>query len=160
MKVTPAPDPRFDPRFQRGYSGSEPLPPSEQIPPQPERPVVPPPELESPEQPVAESEPEPRVVTSPSAQPGFIDEAPWVPPPRNPYRLALLLAGVAMLLGAGILIWYSARAAIENNGFYDLGQQTLSTLENLVPPALIVGGLTSIIVWLVLGALATRHGRD
>jgi hypothetical protein len=127
MKDTPATDPRFDPRFQRGYRGSEPV--------------------------VA-----PATTPDPDASPGHdevLDES-WAPTPRNPYRIALLLAGVAMLLGAGILIWYSVQTANDTSGFYDVGQQTLSDVEYLVPPALILSGLVCIIAWLVLGALAAR----
>ena len=84
------------------------------------------------------------------------DDESWAPPPRNPYRIALLLTGVAMLLGAGILIWYSVRTSEYNTGAYDVAQQTVSTLEYLIPPALVLGGLICIIVWLALGAVASR----
>jgi hypothetical protein len=149
-------DPRFDPRFQRGYDG----PPPEA----PVRPVAHAPGLPAaariPDPQLAESrpEPEPLLASSSPVQPGFDDSDIWTPAARNPYQLALLLAGLAMLLGAGILIWFSVRIIPESTVPYDVGQQTISTIQYLIPPALVVGGLTSIIVWLVLGALASRDG--
>ena len=142
-------DPRFDPRFQRGYSGEQPEVPHEAVRGPAPTPAEPP------------SAGEPAAVRVREANPAPLEEVEesWAPAPRNPYRLALLLAGVAMLLGAGILIWYTVRTANTGSGVYDVGEQTLSFVEYLVPPALVLGGLTSLIVWLVLGALAARDAR-
>jgi hypothetical protein len=112
-----------------------------------------------PAEPVAAIEPTaPRVREASPAPLDEIDES-WPPAPRNPYRLALLLAGVGMLLGAGILIWYSVRTANTSSGVPDVGEQTLSFVEYLVPPALLLGGLISLVAWLVLGAVAARDVR-
>lgn len=144
-------DPRFDPRFQRGYSGdgleaqdvAQPAP-------APEAAV-----RATPADPVTRREPAQPDTPEPAATPVDIDVG-WAPAAANPYRLALLLTGLAMLLGAGVLIWYSSKNFLIGSTTDDIGQQALSALQYLVSPALVVAGFVCIIVWLALGAVTAR----
>lgn len=171
MAKTPAPDPRFDPRFQRGYDGPEPtLPSTPAVRPLVTRPpVVRPPVAEPP---VAE----PSVTESPRVQPldepvrarayrdgavvsHEIDDV-WVPPRRNPFALALLIGGLAMIAVGGWLVWTLVTASSYPNG-YDRGEQAFALIQQQLSPALLICGVLGVVGWLVLGALtASARKRD
>jgi len=144
-------DPRFDPRYQRGYSGdgleapyvAQPAPAAEEA------------VRATPADPVTRSEPGQPDTPEPAATPVEI-EVGWAPAAANPYRLALLLTGLAMLLGAGVLIWYLGKNFLIGSTTDDIGQQELNALQYAVSPALVVAGFVCIIVWLVLGAVIAR----
>ncbi|MEO6114779.1 MAG: hypothetical protein ABIP33_00180 [Pseudolysinimonas sp.] len=151
-------DPRYDEQFRRGYDGPPVGPPPAAVPPAdraPDSGTA----ARIPNSPAAEERREPEREREREREPDPQPDVDWMPPARNPFRLALLLVGIAMLLGAGILIWFGVRSSIDQTGEYGVEQQTVSTLYYLVPPALIMGGLVSFIVWLVLGALFGREGR-
>lgn len=172
MKKGQAPDPRFDPRFQRGYDGPEPTPPSTA--------GVPSPVTRVPgafERPAASNGPlvagplvaGPLVTESPATEPvadeGTVDpsshadptasdaEAFWVPPRRNPFALVLLVGGVVMIASGAWLIWTLVTASSYPNG-YDRGAQAFALVQQQATPALLICGLLGIVGWLVLGALA------
>jgi len=140
-------DPRFDPRFQRGYDGQQPIP-SDPAPSVPARGIAP-------EPPADDSwnvtrEPESPVQLAPVRDSAAVDGVePWAPRRRNPYAIALLLVGLAMILLGGWLTRVYATTAL--NG-YTSDQQTNAILQQQLAPALLVGGFAAVIAWLVLGA--------
>lgn len=143
-------DPRFDPAFQRGYSGPEPELVQRAAPPTP---------TPSPATTVAAAtaETESPVQLVPVRDSAAGDDAePWAPPRRNPYAIALLLVGLAMILVGGWLTQVYATTAI--NG-YTSEQQTTAILQQQLAPALLVGGIAGVIAWLVLGAFGALAGR-
>lgn len=138
MAQAPPTDPRFDPRFQRGYDGPQP--------------AVPPP-------PVPTPQPEPGVDELPSSASTEADfassiaEAPWTPPRRNPFALALLVSGLVMILVGCWLVWTVVTASSYPNG-YDRGEQAFALIQQQITPVLLICGVLAIVGWLVLGALA------
>jgi hypothetical protein len=150
-------DPRFDPRFQRGFEGKV-------------APVVP-----------AQAPPTPRVAAPPAesvvaAEPAVdaaipvVDPAPVVDlavaqlePLRrfNPFRLALLVASLAALAIAAWLMWVT----YDNLNFYyggglDRWMQFLAQLVSSLPAPLITAGLLGIVLWLAVGIVAPRRRRE
>ena len=139
-------DPRFDPAFQRGYSGPEP-----ELVPRSAAPVggVVPPE-------------DPPAVAVPTA--GLTVESLTVESltvgqtlrtsehrGRNPYRLALLVGGLALLLGAVSMIFEVVRHP--HGSSTTVESQFVNLLVGDLPPALTLSGLICLIAWLALGAL-------
>jgi hypothetical protein len=152
-------DPRFDPRFQRGYSGDGLEAPDVAPPVAAPEPV----DTEAPADRATPADPATRIERAqpdtPEPAATHVDVAVgWAPATANPYRRALLLTGLAMLLGAGVLIGYSIKSSNLPFGSAtdDIGQQALNSLEYLVFPALVVGGFVCIIVWLAMGAVTAR----
>jgi hypothetical protein len=143
-KVPPT-DPRFDPRFQRGYDGPQPV--------VPETPAAPPAHSRD------ERTAEPFIEASSDAASAERDvddlnaEAFWAPPRRNPYGLALLVGGLVMILVGCWLVWTVVTASSYPNG-YDRGEQTFALIQQQITPALLICGVLAIVGWLVLGALA------
>ena len=145
-------DPRFDPRFQRGYSGPQPDPSSMPVPPFERRaegkagdsPAVDP----------AEAAPRP----APDAATIATDDlgAVWTPPRRNPFALTLLIGGAAMIAIGAWLVWTLATTA---DFSYDADEQAVLLLQQLLSPALLICGVLGIAGWLVLGALAASGRR-
>ncbi len=156
-------DPRFDPAFQRGYSG-----------PEPELVVRAPAPVHTPSQPVRMAAP-PSSPSQESARPGVAEadasaavrfdsaerEEPWRLPRRNPFGIALLAVGVAMLVLGAAMIWSTAtQNNIYAQGTFDTAAQALSLVNYLLPPALLLGGILGILGWLVLHALGAFPRRD
>lgn len=158
-------DPRFDPRFQRGYSGPEPVPDAAAAPSpirrvEPARPVAAPP---SP--PRLESErPAPRIPEPPASEQFAPDDAAafWEQPRRNPFHIGLLVGGLVLLAVGGWLIWrqIDTFAALNRAVDYDVGAQTAALLEQQLAPAFVVAGFLSLVAWLVLGALGASAMRE
>ncbi|MEO6114780.1 MAG: hypothetical protein ABIP33_00185 [Pseudolysinimonas sp.] len=146
-------DPRYDEQFRRGYDGPPPaaVPPADRA--QDSRSA-----LRIPDPPVVPQPQEPEQGSTRERDPDPLEVADWIPPARDPSRLALLLVGIAMLLGAGLVIWFGVRSSIDQTGEFGPAQQSASTIERLVPPALIIGGLVSFIVWLVLVLSPVERG--
>jgi hypothetical protein len=151
MAKKSAPDPRFDPRFQRGYDGPEPdAPPTPAVP--------------SPIEPGGSSrEPAGRGAAdiAPASDAGrpseprdeADDDALWSPPRRNPFAIALLVGSLALIAIGLWLIWTVASASSYPDG-YDRAAQALALVQQVLSPALLLAGLLGVIGWLVLGALA------
>jgi len=158
MAKNSGPDPRFDPRFQRGYDGPEPDAPATPAASSPldsaggSRPAAstPAPSDGDTAHGVAD-------VVAPAAssdEDGF-----WSPPRRNPFALALLLGSLAMIAVGLWLFWTVATASTFPNG-YDRTAQALSILQQELTPALLMAGLLGVIAWVVLGAgRAPARGR-
>ena len=158
MAKNSGPDPRFDPRFQRGYDG-----------PEPDAPSTPAASL-----PVDSAEGSRRAASTPAPSDdgtahGVADVAAlaassdedgfWSPPRRNPFALALLLGSLAMIAVGLWLFWTVATASTFPNG-YDRTAQALSILQQELTPALLMAGLLGVIAWVVLGAgRASARGR-
>ena len=148
MAKKSAPDPRFDPRFQRGYEGPEPdAPPTPAVP----TPV---------EAPAARVVVAPDAASTPALPAATLDDsAGWFPPRRNPFAIALLIGGVAMIAVGLWLVWTVASASTYPDG-NDRAAQAFGLVQNELTPALLIAGLLGIIGWLVLGALASSGRRD
>lgn len=150
-------DPRFDPRFQRGYAGPQPVPSGAAAPP-PSRALSDP---VAPEPTPIDGEPaEPR--PAPALLPSALEDADEssapqaAPAGRNPYALALLIGGVLLFVTGTWWAWSSAgltNVSAESDPDAQLRAQAISLLGFLMPPALLIGGLLGIVGWLVLGAL-------
>jgi len=156
MAKKSAPDPRFDPRFQRGYDGPEP--------PAPSTPAVPSPiEAGTSSRGIAE----PPTETAAAREAGAFAEAAvgsngdesWSPPRRNPFAISLLIGGLA-LIGVGLwLIWTVASSSSYPDG-YNQAAVTFTFVQQTVSPAVLLAGLVGVIGWLVLGALAASARKD
>jgi hypothetical protein len=165
MAKAPAPDPRFDPRFQRGYDGPEPdPPPAPAIPPAPavaRVPTVPPPGRRADtglpgDDDGALHEGAPR--GSAAADTPELD-AVWAPPRRNPFALALLIGGLAMI-AVGVWLFWSVVTASSYPDGYDKAAQAFGLAQQQLTPALLICGVLGIIGWLVLGALGASARKD
>lgn len=150
-------DPRFDPAFQRGYSGPEPTlvarpqaSPSRQTIPDVAEPAIA-------RAPVAPTPPGPAEPTAELAL-----EEPWQQPRRNPFAIALLASGLIMLVLGIAMIWSTATAqnSTDTQATYDTAAQALSIVDYLLPPALLLGGILGLLAWLILGALGPSQRRD
>jgi hypothetical protein len=149
-------DPRFDPRYQRGFDPGAPLPPAPRVvsyaprvaPPVAEPPVVEPPVIEPVETPA------PPVSTSSTNDAGSTPETP----DRNPYRLALLVGSVVALVAAALLYVAVVRLLDEPDpviGLSTLEQMLMSSGAELASALVVVGGV-GLATWLVLGMLRER----
>src|SRR3954467_1378154 len=151
MAKKSAPDPRFAPRFQRGYDGPEPDAPA--------TPAVPSP-LETARSspgpaahPAAETAPAPDAGRAPEHGGAADDDALWSPPRRNPFAIALLVGGIVMIAVGLWLIWTVVTQSTYPDG-NDRAAQAFGLVQSQVTPALLIAGLLGIIGWLVLGALS------
>ncbi len=145
-------DPRFDPRFQRGFDPAT-------MPVEPET-------LRAPVEVVGPVPPASPVLRAgarrkPSGSRSADDEDEDLEPTptRNPFRLALLLVSIGLLVLAAATMWWTANnqnaflfgSAVENPQGWMLQQ-----LTSVLPPAAIVAGFVGIATWLGLGALAAQ----
>jgi hypothetical protein len=140
-------DPRFDPAFQRGYSGPEPeLVARVVVPdaaPAPDAPPVP-----DAVEPLAG----PMLTPTPPEPPVDVTIEPESPLAiRNPYRLALLIVGVALLLIAGSTLYAQVEHPQENVPTVE--SQFVQLLLFSLPQAFALAGFVALLLWLVLGAL-------
>jgi hypothetical protein len=134
-------DPRFDPAFQRGYDGPDPelvireQAPSASAPVTSAASATPAPEASEHRrpQPDAAPEPEPRFAV------------------RNPYRLALLLLGIAMLIAAVASLY--SQVVHPQATSTTAESQFVQVLVSNLPPVLGLAGFVCLILWLALGAL-------
>ncbi len=138
-------DPRFDPAFQRGYAGPEPelvarvvVPDAASAPDAPPLPAA----VES----LARPTPEP---PEPPVDVAIEPESPVAI--RNPYRLALLIVGVALLLIAGSTLYAQVRHPQANVPTVE--SQFVQLLLFSLPQAFALAGFVALLLWLVLGAL-------
>jgi len=154
MAKSPTPDPRFDPRFQRGYDGPEPDAPAT-------------PAMPSPIQSAASSRPpasqdasvSPLGADRPAEPTDTLDgDALWSPPRRNPFAIALLVGGVVMIAVGLWLVWTVVTQSTYPDG-NDKAAQAFGLVQQQVTPALLIAGLLGIIGWLVLGALPASARR-
>ncbi|MEO6534216.1 MAG: hypothetical protein ABIO06_11665 [Pseudolysinimonas sp.] len=142
MKETPNTDPRFDPRFQRGYDGPEPGPSA--------TPTMPSPAIDS-----------EAATGGTGGQDDARDSAPsydepdafWTSPRRNPFALALLSGGIAMVAAGSWLVWTMATAS-DYPSNSDQSSQLFALLQTTLAPALLTAGVLGLVGWLVLGAVA------
>ncbi|CAN5372985.1 hypothetical protein BH09ACT4_BH09ACT4_10450 [soil metagenome] len=158
-------DPRFDPVFQRGYDPAVHPAPRPRPRPQPlgeERREAPRLETE-PSNPVDAKPPD--VISTGSitdiSTGSITDIEPDLEPlPRNPFRLALLLASLAALAAAGGLLWNRVTSVPYYYGSpsSDTWSTFLDGVEVALLPALTTGGLIGLTLWLALGALRKRDG--
>lgn len=147
-------DPRFDPRYQRGFDPST-------------MPVEP----ETLRAPVEDAGPVPPASTVPAAkahephgfdEPDDDDELEPLPT-RNPFRLALLLTSIGLLAIATAIMWWTAtnRSAF----LWGSARETPLTwmfqqMTQIVPAAAAVAGFVGLGAWLALGALASLGRRS
>jgi hypothetical protein len=144
-------DPRFDPVFQRGYDpqvhgGRRPR----SAPRHGTQPV-----------PIVTTPPEP-VVAVPAADHGAELEAATPPAlsARNPFRIALLVTSVVLIVVAALMIWNKVGEDVYYGGFSGTNQGLLfrSQLIATLPVPLLTGGMIGVILWLAIGAISSRRG--
>ncbi len=147
-------DPRFDPAFQRGYSGPEPELVARRTP--EVDPALDPaaagptPEGSTAAAIVAQS-PDPDPDPDPQHEPAPDSDAPAAPRRLNPYRLALLIGGL-LLLAAAVSMLYEAVQHPQGTST-TIDSQFLNLLVGNLPPALALAGFICLIAWIALGAL-------
>lgn len=164
-------DPRFDPRFQRGYDprrhGTAPLrPPRHEAPP----PVIPAPVVPAARQPpTLEPNPAPPPTIKPQVEVAPGDPAPEAPespagddfeapPRRNVPLLALLVVGIASMLMALALV----AAELHAQTAFTSSQPELSEMfwqyaRAMAPQPLFAGGVAAVVAWLITRALVGRE---
>ena len=155
-------DPRFDPAFQRGYSGPAPelvVRDRHAVGAQAPRSSAPPPPL--PQAP-SRTGPPPQAVplvddtaADGTAVEGTVDGTAaeeselWRAPRRNPYSIALLVISVAMSITGG---WLMQVWAVTSATGWSPAQQTAAIVQQQLAPVLLLGGIIGVVVWLVFGA--------
>jgi len=141
-------DPRFDPLFQRGYSGPEPeLAVREQA-----APTRAPIERAAPGEraaPVGQDEAAASQRSDPAHDPEQRGEARVSP--RNLSRLALLLFGLVLLIAAASTL--SSQVQNPQGTSTTVESQFVQGLVSTLPPVFALTGLVCLILWLALGAL-------
>jgi hypothetical protein len=170
-ETPPTVDPRFDPRFQRGYSASastSPRPSRESSGPVPvasrpapvevpafARPVVEriPAEPPTPERPVPRMEPTVTLETE-------LDE----PLPVNPWRVALLVVSLGLIALAAGAMWVVVDGSVFATTSFSSAssaamQYVLQQVLVQAPPGLISAGVLGVVAWIALGALWPRSPR-
>jgi hypothetical protein len=141
-------DPRFDPRYQRGFDPST-------------MPVDP----ATLHEPVEEAAPVAPVSAVPATRrehdephPSDDDDEGDLPvSTRNPFQLALLLGSVGLLVLAAAILWWSANnqsAFLYGSAVETAWSWMFQALTQMVPPAATVAGFLGLGAWLALGALA------
>ena len=144
-------DPRFDPAFQRGYSGPAPelvvrdrLAVGAQA---PRSSALPPPQAPSRTGPPPQAVPlvDGTAVDGTAAE----DSELWRAPRRNPYSIALLVISVAMSITGG---WLMQVWAVTSATGWSPAQQTAAIVQQQLAPVLLLGGIIGVVVWLVFGA--------
>lgn len=144
-------DPRYDPRFQRGWDGtppdSAPAPPSSTPPPTHPAPVAPAGRAEPPR--VAVPDPIGAAPTGPAEEPGTEAEVePAAGPVRNPYRIALVMLGAVLVLAGAGMLWQLAQPITSASPT----EYVIPQLEGMVAPWIALSGLLAIIAAIALGA--------
>ncbi|MGN6326984.1 hypothetical protein [Pseudolysinimonas sp.] len=152
-------DPRYDPRFQRGWDGT--------VPPTAPRPASSPPaELAStraaparataarsvapsPVVPATEAAAEAHADLDGTDAPDSEEEAPGR---RNPYRIALVALGAVLTLGSGGLMWQLAQPMTD----FAPTAYVIPQFEAMVAPWTALAGLLTIIAAVALGVFRRR----
>jgi len=142
-------DPRFDPRYQRGFDpATMPVDPAT---------LHEPVEEAGPMAPVS-AVPAPTRDKRDEPHPSEYDDESDVPvSTRNPFQLALLLGSVGLLVLAAAILWWSANnqsAFLYGSAAETAWNWMLQALTQMVPPAATVAGFLGLGAWLALGALA------
>ncbi len=151
-------DPRFDPRYQRGYDPAA-VPVSAQ--PVTVRPPSDEPVRVAPASPVPPaSDDRPKAVDEALDEPfEHEDEDELVEGSiRNPFRLALLLASLGLIVIAVALMWWVAsnpNAFLFGSAVETAASWMFQEVTTVVPPAAMVAGFVGLGAWLGLGALAS-----
>jgi hypothetical protein len=127
-------DPRYDPRFQRGWDGD----PEPRVVAGPE-----PPASEHPPPSVAPSEPAP-------ARPEPLEaHDAWIETPRyNPFRIALAVTGIALLGVGAWLMWLMVQGQQSSSTPWS---STLAQLPYLLMPPVVLAGLVAVIAAIAAG---------
>lgn len=151
MSDRPPLDPRFDPRFQRGYAGEAPVAttaqrgsraawPTPKVVADPAKLIAGPPRVVAPTVPAVEASGE---------HPVQVAE----PLPRNPWSLALLIVSAAMILGGLAIAWYG----VSHRSAWGTGTPVLDLflmeLSWILPSALLIAGSVGLVARLALAAL-------
>jgi hypothetical protein len=144
-------DPRFDPRFQRGFDpATMPVDPAILRAPVEEAGPVPP---VSAVLPVLSGHTEPLGAAGDDEAAEDLGPGPG----RNPFRTTLLLASIGFLAVAVALLWWTANnqsAYLTGSGVETAQGWMFQAITGIVPPAAIVAGFVGVAIWLGLGALA------
>jgi len=147
-------DPRFDPRYQRGFDpATMPVDPETLRAPVEEIGAVPP---TSPVVPVQQE----AVRLEPDDDE---DHELAALSTRNPFRLALLFVSIGFLVLATALLWWTAtnQSAYLSGSAAETAQGWMfQSLTGILPPAAIVAGFVGIAIWLGLGALDARANAE
>ena len=143
-------DPRFDPRYQRGFD-----------------PATMPVDPATSHEPVEEAGPVTPVSVVPAAtthEPGELDseddEEVELASTRNPFQLTLLLVSVGLLVLAAAILWWSATnssAFLYGSAAETAWNRMIEALLQFVPTAAITAGLLGLGAWLGVGALESLH---
>ena len=147
-------DPRFDPRFQRGFDGTG--APLDMTPPAPAASV----DKAAPDAVAAEQQPSPPAAAPEPMTSGVPDE---LEPLRrfNPFRLALLLTSIGALVFAVWLMWQGVDSLLlAYGGGTDPWMQFVAQLDYSLPTPLLTGGLLGLVLWLAIGIVAPRRHRE
>jgi len=148
-------DPRYDPRFQRGWNGEPPpaVRPAPRLAPDAPAASEPAPSSFLASPPPAGSVREPVEPVEPAAdEPTEEVGAEPARPARNPYRVALVAVGVVLAVGAGGMLWQIAQPM----SAYTPSDYVLPQLETMVAPWVAFAGLLAIIAAVALGAFRRR----
>jgi hypothetical protein len=81
---------------------------------------------------------------------------------RNPFRLALLIVSIGLLVMAAALTWWAANnqnAFLSGSASETAWNWTLQALTQAVPPAALVAGFVGMGAWLALGALGSLRAQ-
>ena len=137
-------DPRYDPRFQRGWDGQQPAPV-----PAPVRPAA-----------LDEARPADAAASSassaspappePDAEPPVdaTDDEAWSAPRRNPFRIALVVLGVALLAAGGGMTWFLALGQSQGSTPW---ATMLAQLPYELMPTAVLAGIAAIIAAIAIG---------
>jgi hypothetical protein len=145
-------DPRYDPRFQRGWDGAPPPAPAPVVvpPPQPDTTRSSPPSLPAPT-------PDPAPAVEETVPPADADpamEAEDDPPARNPFRIALVALGIALVVIAAGLFWQMTQD--QSGAVQSPDQVALQQLAYTFAPTLLLVGIIALIAAIALGVLRRR----
>lgn len=143
-------DPRYDPRFQRGWGGdpaaSTGVPADPLAPARAEVAAAPAPTH------AAAGLPRTEAVAAPvESEPTVPDDEAWIEQPRhNPFRIALAATGVALLAIGGWLIWVSWVTEAQQSTSTPDGAVLGQVLYQLMP-TVVLAGLVALIAAIALG---------
>lgn len=168
-------DPRFDPRYQRGFdpalheprddrrsSLSRPTVPRHQVP-QPAPHIAVPPEVRSSNAsdvaPHAQLELDRQARDDGDAHDDARDDEDLDPSGRNPYRVALLVGSLASLLVGLSALWATANVENEIYARQDTVAIFVATVAGALAPALISAAVIGFALWVALGAVLLRLPR-
>jgi hypothetical protein len=104
----------------------------------------------------------PESAAQPSAAASTAPESDDTLRPRNPFRLALLVASILSIGGACLLIWNRIEANPYYQGFSGTDVPSLfrSQLTEAALVPLLTAGLLGLALWLAIGALGHRRRID